>query len=59
MNKILSIILLLFCWVSVSVAQEEEQAAQPVKKDMPVRTPWESGYLIDARTSVIPAKKTL
>jgi hypothetical protein len=59
MNKLFPIILLLICWVSFSTAQEEEQASQPVKKDMPVRSPWESGYLIDARTSVIPAKKTL
>ena len=59
MNKILSIIILLTCWVSFSAAQEAEKAAEPVKKDMPVRAPWESGYLIDARTSVIPVKKTL
>lgn len=35
-------------------AQEEEKV-----KDKPVRSPWESGYLIDNQTSFIPVAKTL
>ena len=59
MKKFLSIILLITCWVSLSFAQEEEQAAPAKAKNIPVRSPWESGCLIDARTSVIPARKAL
>ena len=38
---------------SISFAQEEEE------KDKPVRAPFESGYLIDNQTTMIPIKGTL
>lgn len=59
MNKFLSIIFLLTCWVSFAMAQESEQTTNAEEKDKPVRSPWESGYLIDAQTSKIPVKNTL
>lgn len=40
-----------------SLSAQEEQAAKP--KDRPVRSPFESGYLIDNQTTVIPSPKTL
>lgn len=40
-------------------AQDEAEVPEVVEKDRPVRTPWESGYLIDNPTSLIPVKNTL
>jgi hypothetical protein len=58
MNKLFTIILLLTVLISTSRAQESEEAAPVVEKDKPVRSPWESGYLIDAQTSLIHVKNT-
>jgi hypothetical protein len=52
--------LFLCMWGSLlSVAQEGEGDTVVVQKDRPVRSPWESGYLIDQPTSLIPVKNTL
>jgi hypothetical protein len=59
MNKLFTIIILLTGFIYSSWAQENEVTTQAPAKDMPVRSPWESGYLIDAQTSRIPAKNTL
>lgn len=55
---ILSFALLVFSLGGLFAQESEEQA--PVKeKDKPVRSPFESGYLIDNQTSVIPVVNTL
>ena len=50
------LILLLVLLQGFGFAQEEEAA---IPKDKPVRSPFESGILIDNQTSVIPTKGTL
>ncbi len=58
MKKILICILLLIFSLSHLIAQDTED--QEVKvKDKPVRSPFESGILIDHQTSVVPVEKTL
>lgn len=49
------IIALAFGWAGI--AQEEAQEAKP--KDKPVRSPFQSGYLIDNQTTYIPSEGTL
>ena len=49
--------ILLFSLIS-SFAFAQEEAAAP-EKDKPVSAPFESGYLIDAQTTVIQPVKTL
>jgi hypothetical protein len=56
-NKMLFIILLSLISV-ITFAQEDTTAVEKVK-DKPVRSPFESGYLIDAQTTVIPNANTL
>ena len=56
-NKMLFIILLSLISV-ITFAQEDTTAVEKVK-DKPVRSPFESGYLIDAQTTVIPNPNTL
>ena len=55
------IFLLLFSLISLgSFAQKEaKEAAGGIEKDYPVSAVFESGYLIDAQTTVIPDAKTL
>ncbi len=57
MKAIISTILFFMIANAGIIAQEEQQAAKP--KDRPVRSPFESGYLIDNQTTVIPSPKTL
>ena len=59
MNKLFAIIILLTGFTFASFAQETEEAAPVPAKDLPVRSPWESSYLIDAQTSKVPVKNTL
>jgi hypothetical protein len=59
MNKFFTFIILFTGFTFASFAQETEEAAPVPAKDQPVRSPWESGYLIDAQTSKIPTKNTL
>ena len=60
MKKIILFIFLLSVISTFSFAQNEASDATGVKeKDKPVTSPFESGYLIDAQTTVIPAAKTL
>ncbi|MBK9291835.1 MAG: hypothetical protein IPM52_09450 [Bacteroidetes bacterium] len=56
MKKIAALLLISFAFVAQLGAQEE-QTSKP--KDRPVRAPFESGYLIDNQTTVIPSPKTL
>lgn len=56
-NKMLFIILLSLISV-ITFAQEDTTMVEKVK-DKPVRSPFESGYLIDAQTTVIPNPNTL
>jgi hypothetical protein len=56
-NKMLFIILLSLISV-ITFAQDDTTAVEKVK-DKPVRSPFESGYLIDAQTTVIPNPNTL
>ena len=53
--------IILFSLISTfSFAQDEATDSTGVKgKDKPVRSPFESGYLIDAQTTVIPTVNTL
>ncbi len=53
MRKIVTIVNLLVCCSLFVQAQEEKP------KDRPVRSPFESGILLDNQTTVIPYKKTL
>lgn len=55
--KQLIFIATLVIFACTSLSAQEEQAAKP--KDRPVRAPFESGYLIDNQTTVIPSPKTL
>ena len=59
MNKLFTIIILLTGFTLAAWAQEIPETAPVPAKDQPVRSPWESGYLIDAQTSKIPTKNTL
>ena len=60
MKKIILYIFLLSVISTFSFAQNEASDPTGVKeKDKPVTSPFESGYLIDAQTTVIPAAKTL
>lgn len=52
----LSILLLMFIGYG-SFAQEETSATKPI--DKPIRAPFQSGYIIDNQTTVIPTAKTL
>lgn len=56
-NKMLFIILLSL--ISVITFAQEDTTAVAETKDKPVRSPFESGYLIDAQTTVIPNPNTL
>jgi len=54
------LILVLLSFISVGSFAQTEATEAPVKeKDYPVNATFESGYLIDAQTIVIPEKKTL
>lgn len=59
-KNILVIVLLSFISV-VSFAQEvaDSTEVEVIEKDKPVRSPFESGYLIDAQTTLIPNVNTL
>jgi hypothetical protein len=56
MKKIALTLAVLFCTLQVVTAQEEEPQKE---KDKPVRSPFDSGLLIDNQTGVIPTKGTL
>lgn len=56
MKKIIFSIIAVLFLVQLSIAQEEEVKKE---KDKPVRSPFESGVLIDNQTGVIPTKGTL
>ena len=58
MRKYTTIIFLLVFVFGNLFAQETEEQT-PEEKDKPVRSPFESGYLIDNQTSFIPTAKTL
>lgn len=55
------VFIILFTFIStLSFAQDAANDSTGVsEKDKPVRSPFESGYLIDAQTTVIPNAKTL
>jgi hypothetical protein len=59
MKKYILLILLFPLLSTISFAQEATENAEVAEKDKPVVAPFESGYLIDAQTTVIPAVKTL
>lgn len=59
MKRIISLIFLLVGFLTFAWAQEETVEETVVEKDKPVRSPFESGYLIDQQTSVIKVPKTL
>lgn len=60
MKKNILFIILFSLISTISFAQDVATDSTAVKeKDKPVRSPFESGYLIDAQTTVIPNKKTL
>jgi hypothetical protein len=60
MKKNILFIILFFLVSTISFAQDVATDSTGVKeKDKPVRSPFESGYLIDAQTTVIPNVKTL
>ena len=60
MKKNILFIILFSLITTISFAQNEATEKTGVKeKDYPVTGAFESGYLIDAQTTVIPAKKTL
>lgn len=59
MKKAILLLLMLIPFCGVVRAQEETVEPEAVQKDRPVRSPWESGYLIDNPTSLIPVKNTL
>ena len=60
MKKNTLIIILLLLISTISFAQEVATDSTGVtEKDKPVRSPFESGYLIDAQTTVIPNAHTL
>lgn len=60
MKKNILFIILISLISTISFAQDEATDSTGVKgKDKPVRSPFESGYLIDAQTTVIPNVKTL
>lgn len=52
------ILLLIVSFVAIQLFAQEEEATEKVK-DKPVRSPFESGLLIDNQTTVIPVPKTL
>ena len=56
-NTILYILLGLF--VCTNLYAQDEESADVVEKDKPVRFAWESGMLIDQQTAQIPTVKTL
>lgn len=53
------LILLLFSFITTISFAQEETATPAKEKDYPVTGAFESGYLIDAQTTVIPDVKTL
>lgn len=57
MKKITLFIILLALISTITFAQEDSTLVKV--KDKPVRSPFESGYLIDAQTTVIPNPNTL
>jgi hypothetical protein len=60
MKKYFVFIILLSFISTLSFAQDAANDSTGVnEKDKPVRSPFESGYLIDAQTTVIPNAKTL
>jgi len=60
MKKNILFIILFFLISTISFAQDVASDSTGVKeKDKPVRSPFESGYLIDAQTTVIPTVNTL
>lgn len=58
MNKIISFIFFCLICSTIAIAQEETEVPEK-QKPRPVRSPWDSGVLIDNQTSVIYAPKTL
>jgi len=60
MKKNILFIILISLISTISFAQDEATDSTGVKgNDKPVRSPFESGYLIDAQTTVIPTVNTL
>jgi len=58
--KLIGTIIFLFVFSGTLFAQEATtEEKEKAEKDKPVSAPYESGYLIDAQTSVISAPKTL
>lgn len=57
MKKLIYLIVLFLFSGHLALAQEEEQAEKKV--DKPVRSPWESGTLVNHQTSVTQYKNTL
>ncbi|MCX6235464.1 MAG: DUF5777 family beta-barrel protein [Bacteroidetes bacterium] len=57
MKKLIADIVIFFSGISFLVAQETTEPAKT--EDKPVRSPFESGILIDNQTCVIPSAKTL
>lgn len=60
MKKNILFIILFFMISTLSFAQDAAtDSTAVIEKDKPVRSPFESGYLIDAQTTVIPNAHTL
>ncbi|HNQ37633.1 MAG: hypothetical protein KA780_02490 [Prolixibacteraceae bacterium] len=59
MKKIIIFLLLVLPFCAIVMAQDETTEPEAPVRDRPVRSPWESGYLIDNPTSLIPVKNTL
>lgn len=59
MKKNILIIILFSLITTISFAQDEAAPQEAKEKDYPVNGAFESGYLIDAQTTVVPDVKTL
>ena len=59
MKKNILFILLFALTTTIAFAQDGATEPAAAEKDKPVSAPFESGYLIDAQTTVIQSKKTL
>ena len=57
--KKISIFIILFSFAMSHLIAQETDKEETKVKDKPVRSPWESGVLIDHQTSVVPYKNTL
>ncbi len=55
----LFIITVLFVFSHIGIQAQEESASQTKKVQKPVRSPWESGYLIENQTGLVLPAKTL